>query len=100
MGGINTSLETIEMSLKRLVSAVDAVERAADRRLLQDERRATTQEEFALMQDDRSRLAVELDAALDRSRTLEAANKEAAERLEHAARSLERVLSRFNAGAN
>ncbi len=32
MGGINTSLETIEMSLKRLASAVDAVERAADRR--------------------------------------------------------------------
>ena len=66
MGGINTSLETIEMSLKRLASAVDAVERAADRRMRDDEGRATAQEEFALMQDDRSRLAVELDAALDR----------------------------------
>ena len=95
MDGINTSLEAIEMSLKRLASAVDAVERAADRRLIQDERRATTQEEFALMQDDRSRLAVELDAALDRSRALESANSEAAKRLAHAAQAIERVLGRL-----
>ena len=40
------------------------------------------------MQDDRSRLAVELDAALDRSRALEAANVEAGERLAHAAKAI------------
>jgi hypothetical protein len=100
MDGINTSLEAIEMSLKRLASAVDAVERAADRRLIQDERRATTQEEFALMQDDRSRLAVELDAALDRSRALESANNEAAGRLAHAAEAIQRILGKLERGAD
>jgi hypothetical protein len=100
MSGINTSLETIEMSLKRLASAVDAVERAADRRLFQDERRATTQEEFALMQDDRSRLAVELDAALDRSRALESANNEAAGRLAQAAAAIQRILGQLEPGAD
>src|SRR5271166_3728055 len=98
MGGINTSLETIEMSLKRLASAVDAVERAADRRQRYDEGRATTQEEFALMQDDRSRLAVELDAALDRSRALDSANNEAAGRLVQAAEAIGRILGQLEPG--
>jgi Domain of unknown function (DUF4164) len=92
MDGIKTSLETIEVSLRRLTSAVDALERAADRRMREAELRATVQEEFALMQDDRSRLAVELDAALDRSRALESANNEAAGRLAHAAQAIERIL--------
>ena len=47
------------------------------------------------MQDDRSRLAVELDAAVDRSRTLESANAEAAKRLARAAQTIERVLGRL-----
>jgi len=47
------------------------------------------------MQDDRSRLAVELDAAVDRSRALESANAEAAKRLARAAQTVERVLGRL-----
>jgi len=47
------------------------------------------------MQDDRSSLAVELDAAVDRSRALESANSEAAKRLAHAAQAIERVLGRL-----
>jgi hypothetical protein len=100
MGGSETSLDALETSVKRLAAAIDSLERAADRRMQQDDARATAQEEFVLMQDDRARLAVVLDAALDRSRALETANKEAAERLAHAARSLERLVSRFNAGAD
>jgi len=92
MDGIKTSLESLEMSLKRVASAVDALEWATEVRARHDEARATTQEEFALMQDDRSRLAVELDAAVDRSRALESANSEAAKRLAHAAQTIERVL--------
>ena len=75
-------MDSLEISLKRLASAVDALEWAS------------TQEEFALMQDDRSRLAVELDAAVDRSRALESANAEAAKRLARAAQAVERVLGR------
>src|ERR1700722_17752262 len=95
MDGINTSMDSLETSLKRLASAVDALDWATDLRMRHDEARATTQEEFALMQDDRSRLAVELDAAVDRSRALEAANGEAAKRLDHAAQAIERVLVRL-----
>lgn len=94
MEGIKSSLDDIEMSLKRLGSAVEALEWATDLRMRHDEARATTQEEFALMQDDRSRLAVELDAAVDRSRALESANSEATKRLAHAAQAIERVLGR------
>jgi len=83
------------MSLKRLATAVGALELAADRRMRHDEARANEQEEYALMQDDRSRLAVELDAAADRSRTLESANNEAAKRLAHAAQAIERLLGRL-----
>lgn len=95
MDGIKTSLESLEMSLKRVASAVEALEWATDLRMRHDEARATTQEEFALMQDDRSRLAVELDAAVDRSRALEAANSEAAKRLARAAEAIGRVLGRL-----
>ena len=95
MDGIKTSMESLETSLKRLASAVEALEWATDLRMRHDEARATTQEEFALMQDDRSRLAVELDAAVDRSRALESANSEAAKRLAQAAQAIERVLGRL-----
>jgi predicted DsbA family dithiol-disulfide isomerase len=100
MDGIKTALETIEISLRRLATAVDALERAAERRMRQDEWRATVQEEFALMQDDRSRLAVELDAALDRSRVLESANSEAAGRLAHAAEAIGRILGQLEPEAD
>ena len=95
MDGINTSMDSLEISLKRLASAVDALEWATDLRMRHDDARASTQEEFALMQDDRSRLAVELDAAVDRSRALESANAEAAKRLARAAQTVERVLGRL-----
>jgi predicted DsbA family dithiol-disulfide isomerase len=95
MDGIKTSMESLEISLKRLASAVETLEWATDVRTRQDEARATTQEEFALMQDDRSRLAVELDAAVDRSRALETANSEAAKRLAHAAEAMGRILGRL-----
>jgi hypothetical protein len=95
MDGIKTSMDSLETSLKRLASAVEALEWATDLRMRHDEARASTQEEFGLMQDDRSRLAVELDAAVDRSRALESANAEAAKRLARAAQTVERVLGKL-----
>ena len=95
MDGSKTSLEAVELSLKRVAAAIDALELAADRRMRHDDARATEQEEYALMQDDRSRLAVELDAAVDRSRRLETANSEAGKRLAHAASAIERILGRI-----
>src|ERR1700684_1949429 len=95
MDGINTSMDSLETSLKRLASAVDALEWATDLRMRHDEARASTQEEFALMQDDRSRLAVELDAAVARVPGLESPKPEAAKRLARAAQTVERVLGRL-----
>jgi hypothetical protein len=88
--------DALELSLKRLSTAVESLERAAERRLRQDEARANVEEEYALMQDDRSRLAVELDAALERSRALEAANIEAGERLAHAAQAIGNIIERID----
>ncbi len=96
MDGSETFSDALEQSLERLSAAVDSLERAAERRMRQDDARANAEEEFALMQDDRSRLAVELDAALDRSRTLEAANLNAGERLAEAARTIGRIIERMD----
>ena len=92
--------DALERSLRRLAGAVDSLERAAERRMRRDEARAGVEEEYALMQDDRSRLAVELDAALDRSRALEAANAEAGARLAHAAEAIGALVERMERPAD
>ena len=96
MSRIETFSDVLGVSLTRLAAAVDSLERAAERRMRLDDARANAEEEFALMQDDRSRLAVELDSALDRSRTLEAANANAGERLAQAARAIERIIEQMD----
>ncbi len=92
--------DALESALRRLVAAVDSLERAADRRMRHDQARAGAEEEYALMQDDRSRLAVELDAALDRSRALEAANAEAGARLARAAEAIGAIIERIDPPAD
>ncbi len=99
MDRIDASSNALELSLRRLASAVDQVERAVERRARRDDARAGVEEEYALMQDDRSRLAVELDSALDRSRALEAANLEAGERLARAALAIGKILERMDPAA-
>jgi hypothetical protein len=99
MDRFETFSDALEASLRRLTAAVDSLELAAEKRVRHDDARATAEEEYALMQDDRSRLAVELDAALDRSRALEAANVEAVERLAEAARAIGQILERMDPAA-
>jgi len=96
MDRVETLSDALEASLRRLSAAVDSLELAAEKRMRHDDAHATAEEEYALMQDDRSRLAVELDAALDRSRTLEAANFEAGERLAQAAQAIGQILERMD----
>jgi hypothetical protein len=83
-----------EPSLRRMRAAIDMLEAAVERRVRLDARRGDSDEELSLMQDDRARLAVELDGALSRNRTLEAANAEAAKRLAQASAALERLVER------
>jgi hypothetical protein len=86
--------DPLEPSLKRLRAAIDLLEAAIERRIRQDGARGDALEELALMQDDRARLAVELDGALDRNRALLSANNEAARRLSRAGAAIRAVLDR------
>jgi len=82
-----------EPSLRRMRAAIDLLEAAVERRARLDARRGDADEELALMQDDRARLAVELDGALDRNRALDAANAEAAKLLAQANTALDRLIA-------
>ena len=82
-----------EPSLRRMRAAIDLLEAAVERRARLDARRGDADEELALMQDDRARLAVELDGTLDRNRALDAANAEAAKLLAQANTALDRLIA-------
>ena len=56
--------DPFEPSLRRMRAAIDLLEAALERRARRDASRRDADEELALMQDDRARLAVELDGAL------------------------------------
>jgi hypothetical protein len=88
------SVDLLEPSLKRLRAALDLLEAAMERRARQEGAKGDAQEELALMQDDRARLAVELDSALDRNRGLLAANIEAGRRVEKASAAIREILER------
>jgi hypothetical protein len=77
-----------------LLAALDNLETAVERRLRSRFASHDAEQEFAMMQDDRARLAVELDAALDAQRTLAEANAAATERVTRAAGAIEGWLGR------
>jgi hypothetical protein len=85
--------ERLAAALRRLLAALEKIEAAGDRRAKAEVLRANLEEELAVMQDDRSRLAVELDGAVARSISLEAANDEVVRRLKSANAALRAVLS-------
>jgi len=85
--------ETIDTALKRLATALEGLEAAAERRARTDASRSNIDEEFAVMQDDRTRLALELDAAMARNKALAAANSDVALRLERASATIRAVVA-------
>lgn len=89
----------LDEALRRLVSALDLLEAAAQRRAQADAARADLVEELAVMQDDRARLAQDLDGALARSRALESANLQASRRLEAAGQSIRALIEAVGPGA-
>lgn len=80
--------------LARLRAALDSLDAAAERRARRFAAPSDAEAEFAMMQDDRARLAVELDAALDSQRALAEANAAAMERVTRAAAVIERWLGK------
>lgn len=73
-----------ETALKMLDTSLGQLEGAAQRKLDLERRRGDLETELAIMQDDRSRLATDLDGALSRLRHVETAASDAVQRLDRA----------------
>ena len=87
----------LEEALRSLKGALAKLEAAAERHAKSESLRANLEEELAIMQDDRARLAVELDGALARAKALEMANDEVQGRLGHARAEIRAVLAGLEA---
>jgi chromosome segregation ATPase len=88
-----TSLNPLDAALKRLADAVENLEAADERRAAAGRVRADLEEELAVMQDDRARLAAELDGALASNRSLALANADVSGRIERAEALLRDLLN-------
>ncbi|MGB3867355.1 MAG: DUF4164 domain-containing protein [Xanthobacteraceae bacterium] len=82
----------IERATRRLVAALDALESAVERRRDADRDEDELANRIQALGADRSRLADELDSTLVRSRKLERANREIAERLDAAIDTIRTLL--------
>jgi uncharacterized protein YicC (UPF0701 family) len=84
---------TLDDAMKRLEKALGLLEASVSRRLEADQRRGDLETELQLMQDDRSRLAVELDGALTRLHRFEAATDDVSRRVRDAIGAVQAVLA-------
>jgi Domain of unknown function (DUF4164) len=84
--------DSIEIARRRLTLALDALEAAAERRREADRGEESLANQVHALGSDRARLASELDEATSRSRALETANREVAQRLDHAIETIRGVL--------
>jgi hypothetical protein len=85
--------ERFEAARLRLQNALDALRAAISRQTELTQEQADRMAEHDALQEDRSRLAVELDATGRKTRALEAANGEAARRIERAAAAVRAILA-------
>ena len=89
---------SLDDAMKRLDAALGLLEAAVTRRLDAERRRGDLEVELQLMQDDRARLAVELDGAMARLHRVEAAAGDVGRRVERAAGVIRDVLGRAEGG--
>jgi len=82
----------LDAATRRLMAALDALERAVERRRDADRDEAELATRIQALGADRSRLADELDGSLVRTRKLERTNREVAERLDVAIGTIRAVL--------
>jgi chromosome segregation ATPase len=85
---------TVDDALKRLENALGLLEASVSRRVELERRRGDLETELQIMQDDRARLAVELDGALTRLNRAEAAAEDVGVRVKRAIGAIESVLER------
>ncbi len=84
--------DSIETASRRLALALDALEAAAERRQETDRSEEALAAQIQALGADRARLASELDQASARSRGLETANREVAQRIAQAIETIRGVL--------
>jgi len=84
----------LENALARLDGALAQLEAAARRRIEAERGRANLETELTLMQDDRARLAAELDGAVARLGQIETAAMDVDQRLERAITVVGAVINR------
>src|SRR3712207_1923027 len=89
-GGAMTPM--LDDALKRLDGALGLLEASVSRRLEADRRRGSLETELQLMQDDRARLALELEGALTRLQRFEAATDDVSKRVRQAIGVVQTVL--------
>ena len=89
----------VDAATRRLMAALDALESAVERRRDADRDEDELAGRIHALGTDRSRLADELDGALVKSRRLERANREIADRLDTAIGTIRAVLDGKDEGA-
>ncbi len=82
----------IEAATRRLTLALDALEAAAEERREVDLGEDNLMAQVHALDDDRSRLASDLDTAMARARSLESTNRDITRRLDAAIRTIRSVL--------
>jgi predicted nucleic acid-binding Zn-ribbon protein len=87
----------LDDAIRRLEAAVGLLEASVSRRLEAERRRGDLETELQIMQDDRARLAVELDGTVARLNRSEAATDDVARRVERAIDAVRGVLARAEA---
>src|SRR5215218_10468333 len=91
-GNAEPAYAEIDSATRRLMAALDALESAVERRREADRDEDELATRIQALGADRSRLADELDGTLVKSRRLERANREIAERLDAAIGTIRSVL--------
>jgi predicted nucleic acid-binding Zn-ribbon protein len=85
---------SLDEALQRLDAALGLIEAAVARRLDGERRRGDLETELQIMQDDRARLAMELDGASARLSRIETAAEDVERRVGRAIGTLREVLAR------
>jgi chromosome segregation ATPase len=91
-GQAEQAFAEIDAATRRLMAALDALERAVERRRDADRDEDELAARIQALGADRARLADELDGSLVRSKRLERSNREIAERLDAAIGTIRDVL--------
>lgn len=88
-----TDQSALDAATRRLSAAIDELEAAVERRYMADRGADGIAAQLHALGNDRSRLASDLDNAAARSRQLESANREIAQRLDVAIDTIRSVLA-------